>query len=66
MTWAQRLKWVCGIEIETCEACGGRGRVSVSGYEEPARPGVTGQPTAPQKMRDKVPRRLIFGPESAI
>jgi hypothetical protein len=23
MTWAQRLKWVFGIDIETCHQCGG-------------------------------------------
>ena len=30
MTWAQRLKRVFGIEIETCEACGGKVRVMAS------------------------------------
>ena len=27
MTWAQRLKRVFGIDIETCEACGGAVRI---------------------------------------
>ena len=27
MTWAQRLKRVCNIDIETCPACGGAVRV---------------------------------------
>jgi hypothetical protein len=27
MTWAQRLKWVFGIEIKTCPACGGAVRI---------------------------------------
>ena len=30
MTWAQRLKRVFGIEIEICEACGGKVRVIAS------------------------------------
>ena len=30
MRWAQRLKRVCGIEIETCAACGGKARVIAS------------------------------------
>jgi len=30
MTWAQRLKRVFGIEIETCEVCGGKVRVIAS------------------------------------
>ena len=35
MTWAQRLKRVFGIEIETCEACGGKVRV-IASIEDPA------------------------------
>ena len=35
MIWAQRLKWVFGIEIETCEQCGGKVRVTAS-IEDPA------------------------------
>jgi hypothetical protein len=34
MTWAQRLKRVFGIEIETCEQCGGAVKV-IAGIEEP-------------------------------
>jgi hypothetical protein len=30
MTWAQRLKLVFGIEIETCEQCGGAVKVIAS------------------------------------
>jgi hypothetical protein len=30
MTWAQRLKRVLGIEIETCEQCGGAVKVIAS------------------------------------
>jgi len=30
MTWAQRLNRVFGIEIETCEVCGGKVRVIAS------------------------------------
>ncbi|MFT6990657.1 MAG: hypothetical protein ACJASL_002639 [Paraglaciecola sp.] len=30
MTWAQRLKRVFGIEIETCEQCGGAVKVITS------------------------------------
>jgi len=45
MTWAQRLKRVFGIEIETCEQCGARPRAG-SGFTdqsaEPVRPGITG------------------------
>jgi len=35
MSWAQRLKRVFGIEIETCEMCGGKVRVMTS-IEDPA------------------------------
>jgi len=35
MTWAQRLKRVFGIEIETCEQCGGKVRV-IASIEDPA------------------------------
>ena len=35
MRWAQRLKRVFGIEIETCEQCGGRVRV-IASIEDPA------------------------------
>ena len=34
LTWAQRLKRVFGIEIETCERCGGKVRVMAS-IEDP-------------------------------
>ncbi len=34
MTWAQRLKWVFGIVIETCPACGGAVRI-VACLEDP-------------------------------
>ena len=39
MTWAQRLKRVFGIEIETCEVCGGKVRV-IASIEDPAVVGV--------------------------
>ena len=35
MTWAQRLKRVFGIEIESCEQCGGRVRV-IASLSDPA------------------------------
>ena len=35
MTWAQRLKRVFGIDIETCEACGGAVRI-IACIEDPA------------------------------
>ena len=35
MTWAQRLKRVFNIDIETCEACGGRVKV-IACIEDPA------------------------------
>jgi hypothetical protein len=35
LTWAQRLKRVFGVEIETCEQCGGKVRV-IASIEEPA------------------------------
>jgi len=35
MTWAQRLKRVFGIDIETCAACGRALRISAC-IEEPA------------------------------
>jgi len=34
MTWAQRLKRVFGIEIETCEQCGGKVKV-IASIEDP-------------------------------
>ncbi len=34
MTWAQRLKRVFGIDIETCPACGGALRI-IAGIEDP-------------------------------
>jgi hypothetical protein len=34
MTWAQRLKWVFGIEIETYEQCGGALKV-IASIEDP-------------------------------
>jgi hypothetical protein len=34
MTWAQRLKRVFGIEIETCEQCGGAVKV-IASIEDP-------------------------------
>jgi hypothetical protein len=35
MTWAQRLKRVFAIDIETCRSCGGKLRV-IASIEEPA------------------------------
>ena len=35
MTWGQRLKRVFKIEIETCEACGGKVKV-IACIEDPA------------------------------
>ena len=35
MTWAQRLKRVFGIDIETCAACGGALRI-IACIEDPA------------------------------
>ena len=35
LTWAQRLKRVFGIEIETCEQCGGKVKV-IASIEDPA------------------------------
>lgn len=35
MRWAQRLKRVFGIEIETCAVCGGKVRV-IASTEDPA------------------------------
>ncbi len=35
MSWAQRLKRVFGIEIETCEVCGGKVKV-IASIEDPA------------------------------
>jgi len=34
MTWAQRLKRVFGIEIETCEKCGGNVKI-IASIEDP-------------------------------
>jgi hypothetical protein len=35
MSWAQRLKRVFAIDIETCQQCGGRLRV-IASIEQPA------------------------------
>ena len=35
MAWAQRLKRVLGIDIETCSACGGAVRI-IACIEDPA------------------------------
>ena len=35
MSWAQRLTRVFGIEIETCEQCGGKVKV-IASIEDPA------------------------------
>jgi hypothetical protein len=35
MTWAQRLKWVFAIDIETCSECGGDVRI-IASIEDPA------------------------------
>ncbi len=35
MTWAQRLKRVFGIDIETCQACGGAVKI-IASIEDPA------------------------------
>ena len=35
MTWAQRLKRVFKIDIETCETCGGKMKV-IAAIEDPA------------------------------
>jgi hypothetical protein len=34
MTWAQRLKWVFKIDIETCDRCGGTVKV-IACIEDP-------------------------------
>ena len=34
MSWAQRLKRVFGIDIETCQACGGAVRI-IASIEDP-------------------------------
>ncbi len=34
MTWAQRLKRVFGIDVETCVHCGGKAKI-VASVEEP-------------------------------
>jgi hypothetical protein len=34
MTWAQRLKRVFGIEIESCEQCGGAVKI-IASIEDP-------------------------------
>ena len=36
MTWAQRLKRVFGIDVETCPACGGAVRIAAPAHPAPA------------------------------
>jgi len=35
MTWAQRLKRVFNIDVETCRACGGAAKVVVPAHPAP-------------------------------
>ncbi len=57
MTWAQRLKRVFGIEIETCEQCGGKVKV-IASLEDPA---VIGQILGHLASRELASRQLPAG-----
>jgi len=57
MTWAQRLKRVFGIEIETCEQCGGKVKV-IASLEDPA---VIGQILRHLASRELASRQLPAG-----
>jgi hypothetical protein len=69
MTWAQRLKRVFAIDIETCRRCGGKLRV-IASIEDPAvigrilkhlaqRP-ETGQPRSPFVPRAPPDQSRLF------
>ena len=63
MTWAQRLKRVFNIDIETCPACGGSVRI-VACIEDPEVIGkilvhLAGKPTD-LKVTPAVPRRDAY------
>jgi len=64
MTWAQRLKRVFGIDIETCPACGGAVRV-IACIEDPdvikkilIHLGETGEPATSQRPPARASRQL--------
>ena len=69
MTWAQRLKRVFAIEIDTCRRCGGRLRV-ISSIEDPAvierilahlgQRGETGEPLPPFASRAPPDQSALF------
>jgi hypothetical protein len=52
MTWAQRLKRVFGIEIETCEQCGGAVKVIASIDKSPGKPICTAHAARRVRHRD--------------
>jgi hypothetical protein len=52
MTWAQRLKRVFGIEIETCEQCGGAVKVIASIDKSAGKPICTANAARRVRHRD--------------
>jgi hypothetical protein len=74
MTWAQRLKRVFGIDIETCPACGGAMRI-IACIEDPvviekifahldaevAEPEAPRRPPPERKVREQTGGRGVFG-----
>jgi hypothetical protein len=61
MTWAQRLKRVFAIEIETCRRCDGKLR-GIASIEDPA---VIGRILAHLESRfETEPSRSPFGPRA--
>lgn len=56
MTWAQRLKRVFGIDIETCPACGGSVRI-VACIEDPIIIEKILSHLAAKATEDETPRR---------
>jgi hypothetical protein len=68
MTWTQRLKRVCGIDIETCPACGGAVRI-IACIEDPVviekilahLDAKASEPEAPRRPPSRAPpQRRLF------
>jgi hypothetical protein len=67
MSWAQRLKRVFGVEINTCARCGGKLKV-IAGIEEPeviARILAHLQKTAPDQPQAELPLGARVPPQQA-
>jgi hypothetical protein len=67
MTWAQRLKRVFGIDIDTCARCGGKLKV-IASIEEPeaiAKILAHLEKTTPDQFRPELPLGARAPPQQA-